>query len=67
MRLNEKYTEYFSVGEEGGKIYAELIFFLPALLLLYLGLCYVQNIKSILYKRVVSRLLIGVFYILSII
>ena len=25
MRLNEKYTEYFSVGEEGGKIYAELI------------------------------------------
>ena len=26
MRLNEKYTEYFSVGEEGGKIYAELIF-----------------------------------------
>ena len=25
MRLNEKYTEYFSVGEERGKIYAELI------------------------------------------
>ena len=25
MKLNEKYTEYFSVGEEGGKIYAELI------------------------------------------
>ena len=25
MRLNEKYTEYFSMGEEGGKIHAELI------------------------------------------
>ena len=65
MRLNEKYTEYFSVGEEGGKIYAERIFCSASLVRLSLGLCYVQNIKPILYKKVVSRLLIGVFYILS--
>ena len=26
MKLNEKYTEYFSVGEEGGKIYAEYFY-----------------------------------------
>ena len=64
MRLNEKYTEYFSVGEEGGKIYAERICS-ASLVRLSLGLCYVQNIKLILYKRVVSKLLIGVFYILS--
>ena len=64
MRLNEKYTEYFFVGEEGGKIYAERICF-ASLVRLSLGLCYVQNIKPILYKKVVSRLLIGVFYILS--
>ena len=37
MRLNEKYTEYFSVGEEGGKIYVERIFVLPLLLGYHLG------------------------------
>ena len=36
MRLNEKYTEYFSVGEEGGKIYADE-FVLPLLLGYHLG------------------------------
>ena len=59
MRLNEKYREYFFVGEEGGKIYAERIYS-ASLVRFSLGLYYVQNIKPILYKRVVSRLLIGV-------
>ena len=62
----KKYTEYFSLEKEGGKIYAERIFCSAFLVRLSLGLCYVQNIKPILYKRVVSRLLIRVFYILSI-
>ena len=39
-------------------------FYSASLVRLSLGLYYVQNIKSILYKRVVNRLLIGVFYIL---
>ena len=49
MKLNEKYTEYFSVGEEGGKIYAEWICS-ASLVRLLLGLCHVQNINYVTYK-----------------
>ena len=60
-----KIHRVFFCGRRRRKNLRRVFFVLPALLLLYLGLCYVQNIKLILYKRVRCRLLIGVFYILS--